>query len=394
MNISQIIFHIDLNAFFASAEIAENPALLEKAVVVAHNSALKKSIILTANYEARKYGIKTTMMVREAMKLCPNLVVVEPKMKLYQKYSNLFFAYLNKITPLVEPGSIDEGFLDVSVVCTKIHPLELAKKIQEDLWNLYKLPCSIGIAPNKFLAKMASDMKKPMGITVLRKREIDQYLWVLPVEKMYGVGKKTAPRLHEIGILTIGDLAKEKNLQILKDTIGENAGESLFQHANGQDDSKVNPNQEEVSSVSTSHTFDHDTLDEVLIKSTLRWLSNSVSSRLEKKYLKAYTIGIIIKQNNMESIHRSKAILEATNDSIVIGHIVEGLLEEHYNFKTPLRLVGVFASRVIEEQDEVKQYSIFELDDIEKENEIHHLLTELKEMYGKDAITLGAKKKK
>lgn len=394
MNISQIIFHIDLNAFFASAEIAKNPALLEKPVVVAHKSALKKSIILTANYEARKFGIKTTMMVRDAMKLCPSLVVVEPKMKLYQEYSNLFFAYLRKITPNIEPGSIDEGFLDVSIVCTKIHPLELAKKIQDDLWNLYKLPCSIGIAPNKFLAKMASDMKKPMGITILRKREIDQYLWPLPVEKMFGVGKKTAPRLNEIGIYTIGDLAKETNLSILKEAIGENMGESLYQHANGQDESKVNPNQEEVSSVSTSHTFEHETLDEVLIKSTLKWLSNSVSSRLENKYLKAYTIGIILKQNNMDTIHRSKAVLEATSDSIVIGHIVEGLLEEHYSFKTPLRLVGVFASRVIEEQEEVKQYSIFELDDIEKENEIHHLLSELKEMYGKDAISLGAKKKK
>ena len=155
MNISQIIFHIDLNAFFASVEIAEDPALENKPVVVAHNNALRKSIILTANYEARKYGIKTTMMVRDAIKLCPHVVVVTPHMHKYQEYSNIFFTYLRNVTPLVEPGSIDEGYLDVSRICVNIHPLELAKKIQEDLLKLHKLPCSIGIAPNKFLAKIA-----------------------------------------------------------------------------------------------------------------------------------------------------------------------------------------------------------------------------------------------
>ena len=173
-SMGKIIFHIDMNSFFASCEIAEKPELFDKDVAVAPYSSERKSIILAANYNAKRKGIKTTMHIHEALKICPTLVIVDSNHQLYNEYSRKFFTYFLSITPLVEPASIDEGYLDVTDVCKTINPIELAEKIQKDLMEQFKLPCSIGIAPNKFLAKMASDMKKPLGITVLRKREVKE----------------------------------------------------------------------------------------------------------------------------------------------------------------------------------------------------------------------------
>ncbi|HQA19788.1 MAG TPA: DNA polymerase IV [Bacilli bacterium] len=388
----RIIFHIDMNAFFASCEIAENRELLGKPVVVAHNDPLKRSIILTASYEARKYGIKTTMLVREALKLCPELVVVEPDMNLYKHYSKLFFEYLYTITNLIEPGSIDEAYMDVSDLYDKVDFIELAKKIQTDLYQNYLLPCSIGIGPNKFLAKMASDMKKPLGITVLRKREIEQLLWPLPIEKMYGVGKKTAPRLRSIGINTIGDLANYSNLDLLKDTVGENHALGLQERARGEDNSPVESNNDEVSSMSNSHTFEYEIYDEQIIKKTLKVLVNTLSNRLERKNLLAQTFGIQLKYNNYRTINRSKPLDIPTNNSNTLYSITLDLLEEYHDFTTPLRLVGVFANRLVEGKEDIKQYSIFEINELEKENEIHKLLLNLQKTYGKNVVSRGIKK--
>ena len=204
MKTSRIILHIDMNCFFASCEIAENPELLKKPVVIAHDDPFQRSIVLTASYVARSYGIKTTMQVREAFQLCKDIIIIEPDMDLYVSYSEKFYQYLLTITKKVEMASIDEAYVDVSDYQGNV--VALADKIQNDLLKEYRLPCSIGIAPNKFLAKMASDMKKPLGITILRKRELNQYLWPLPLEQMHGVGKKTAPKLQSLGLKTIGDL--------------------------------------------------------------------------------------------------------------------------------------------------------------------------------------------
>lgn len=393
MNISRIIFHIDMNAFFASCEIAENRELLNKPVIIAHSDALRKSIILTANYEARKYGIKTTMMVREAIKLCPEVTVIEPNMELYNHYSKLFFDYLKTITPYIEAGSIDEAYLDVSNLIKQFDIVQLAYKIQKDLYSQYLLPCSIGIGPNKFLAKMASDMKKPLGVTILRRREIDRYLWPLPIERMYGVGKKTAPRLQELGINTIGDLAVFKDIEILQNTVGQNNAISLQERANGFDNSIVDYTMNEVTSMSTSHTFDHDISDELIIKKTIKVLVNTLSHRLEEKSLKAQTIGLQIKYSDYKQFNRSRQIEQPTNDSKEIYFICEDLFEEFYDFKTDLRLVGVFATRLTEDYEDIKQYSIFDIDELNKENEIHKLLNEIKDTYGKNTISKGFRKK-
>ena len=391
----RIIFHIDMNCFFASCEIAQNSDLKGLPVVIARDDVFRKSIILTATYEARKYGIYTTMLVKDAIKLCPNLVIVEPNYQLYSYYSKKFFDYLYTITKKVEPMSIDEGFMDVTDVCKGEDAIKLANTIQEKLLKEFNLPCSIGIAPNKFLAKTASDMKKPLGITILRKREVPEKLWPLPIEDIVGIGKKTAPKLHEIGIHKIGDIANFKDLDLLKKTIGTAMTEYLINRSMGNDNNPVNyENLDDVSSVSNSTTFDFDQISDAVFKQTLKVLNNSVSYRLEKDGYLAYTIGVQIKYNNFHTINRSKGLETPINDSREMYDIICDLFDEYYDGVTPIRLLGVFATRLKKEENIVKQYSLFDdLDKIDKENNIQQLLSKINNQYNNNIINFGYKNK-
>lgn len=390
-----IIFHIDMNSFFASCEVANNKDLAGKPIVIAHNDVFRKSIILTASYEARKYGIKTTMLVKDAIKLCNNLIVIEPNYELYQYYSQLFFNYLRTITHKLEITSIDEGYLDVTDVCINKDPLELANSIQKYLLDKLKLPCSIGIAPNKFLAKMASDMKKPLGITVLRKREVEEKLWPLPIGDMFGVGKKTRPRLEAIGIYTIGDILKV-NPEVLRDIVGNAMTEYLINRAKGIDNSGVDYYSfDDVSSISNSHTFDYNLVNVRIIKETLKVLSNTVSQRLVNKNLVASTIGIQIKFGNFKLINRSKGLETPINDSLDMWGIVEDLFDSYYDEVSEVRLVGVFATRLSEVNNEIKQYTIFDdFNKISKQENVTNVLKRINNLYDNKVIYFGSKDKK
>lgn len=189
---ARILFHLDMNSFFASVEQAYDPSLKGKPVAVAGNPKERRGIIITCSYEARAFGIYTTMPVWEAKRKCPSLLFVTPTFERYRIASQAMFAILRDYTPLVEPVSIDEGYVDVTDIVEGADAVDLARTIQDRIQRELDLPCSIGIAPNKFLAKMASGMKKPMGITILRKRDVPRVLWPLDVEEMHGVGDKTA----------------------------------------------------------------------------------------------------------------------------------------------------------------------------------------------------------
>ena len=391
----RIIFHIDMNCFYASCEIAENPDLHGLPVVIAHDDVFRKGIILTASYEARKYGIYTTMLVKDAIKLCPKLVVIEPNHQLYSYYSRKFFEYLHTITKKIEPMSVDEGFMDVTDVCQGKDAIALAEKIQKTLLDDFKLPCSIGIAPNKFLAKMASDMKKPLGITILRKRDIPEKMWPLPIEDIVGIGKKTAPRLHDIGISKIGDIANFTNKELLKKTVGVAMYDYLINRVNGIDNNPVNyENLDDVASISNSHTYDFDQYDVNIFKETLKVLTNSVSYRLEREGYVANTIGIQIKYNNFQMINRSKGLNTPINDSYSIYNIVCDLFDEYYDGVTTIRLLGVFSTRLKKEETIVKQYTLFDdLDKLDKENNIQELLSKINNQFNENIINFGYKKK-
>lgn len=389
MNSPKIIFHIDMNCFFASVERAENKELVGKPIAVAHQDPLYRGMILSPSYEARKYGVRTTMLVRDALLLCHDLIIVEPKMRLYQEYSRRFMEYLESVSPVIEQASIDEAYLDVTENSKTEHPLELAKRIQDHLLTELGLPCSIGIGPNKFLAKMASNMKKPLGITVLRKREVDKYLWPLPIEEMYGIGKKTAPKLREIGVNTIGDLLKV-DFSKLKEVVGQAYANALISRAQGNGSTEIVVGESDFQSVSNAHTFGNPVFDLSLLKETLKVIANTVSHRLEQQDKEAQTVGLIIKYPNFRQVTRSKALAKPTAEAHRIYDVAEEILEEMFHPGDQIRLIGISATRLIKPKAEMKQITIFDnLSEIEKEEAIKKLLKNLKANFGETSINRG-----
>ena len=231
---SRVYFHIDLNAFFASCEELLDPSLKGKPLVVGGKS--RRSVISTANYEARKYGIHSAMPMQQAEKLCKDLVIVNGHYAFYSDMSHQFMQIIHSYTDLVEKASIDECYADMTdVICRYPKPLDVAFEIQRRVLEETGLRCSIGIGPNMFLAKMASDMKKPMGITVLRIRDVPEKMWPLPIKEMQGIGKRTVPLMEDLNIHTIKDLATYQNLNALKPVLGKNI-KSMIKRANGYDD--------------------------------------------------------------------------------------------------------------------------------------------------------------
>jgi len=248
----RVIFHIDMNSFYASVEVAHDPSLKGKPLAIAGNPKERKGIIVTSSYEARAKGVKTTMPVWEARQLCPELIILPPNFERYKRASSRIFKKLASFTSLIEPVSIDESYMDVTENGQDY--VRLAKQIQEMILDDLSLPSSIGIGPNKFLAKTASDMKKPLGITVLRIRDLSKVLWPLHVKDMYGIGKKTAEKLNEMKINTIGELAKADTYELTQ-RLGIN-GERLKNRANGFDPRPVDPEAvNEFKSIGNSRTL-------------------------------------------------------------------------------------------------------------------------------------------
>ena len=386
----RIIFHIDMNAFFASCEMIRDPSLIGKPMVVGHDDPLDRGIIVSPSYEARKYGVHAPMIIREAKKLCPGLIVVNGHYDLYAKYSNIFYQYLLKITPLVEMASIDEAFIDVTALNLRDKYMDLAKKIQKDLLELYKLPCSIGIAANKFLAKMASDMKKPLGITVLKRNELYKTLWPLPIKDMMWVGKKTAPRLQAIGINEIGDIIIPANKQKIIDTFGENYFKSLYERALGNDDTPVITDYGLASSVSAAHTFITPVYDMTLVLDTLKVLVNSICYKMQKDNQYGENIGIQLRDANYYTKNRSRPLNNPTNDEHDIYINAKDIFDDNFEIDQGVRLIGVFCNRLTTALPKEKQLSIFDnLDEIEKKNALDKLLKDINDNFGKNSVKKG-----
>lgn len=382
VNKARIIFHLDMNSFYASVETAYHTDWKGKPLAVAGNPEERRGIIITSNYEARAKGVKTTMPIWQAKKLCPELIVVRPNFERYRLASREIFKFMYAITPFVEPVSIDEGYMDVTDVVEPNLTLKLATSLQEKIKRELDLPCSIGIAPNKFLAKMASDMKKPMGITILRKRDIPEKLWPLPVGEMYGVGKKSAEKLHTIDIYTIGDLAAG-DVYRLKQLLGIN-GERLKNRANGIDLRAVDPDAvNEFKSIGSSETLPMDTTDEQEIKSLFQALAENVEIRMKRKHAAGRTIQITVRYFDRKTITRSKKLPNFIEKKEDILKVAMELFDTHWN-REPVRLLGITVQEVEEKQNIVHQLDLFTYSKDAEKEKLYNAIDELTQKYGKN----------
>ncbi|PFP27387.1 DNA polymerase IV [Bacillus sp. AFS073361] len=380
----RVILHVDMNSFYASVEMAYDPNLKGKPLAIAGNVEERRGIIVTCNYEARKFGVKTTMALWEARKLCPQLIVMKPNFERYRAVSIAMFEILRHYTEIVEPVSIDEGYLDITESFEKGSPIEIAESIQKRILEQLDIPCSIGIAPNKFLAKTASDMKKPMGITILRKRDIPIDLWPLNTNEMHGVGKKTAEKLQTIGIHTIGELANGNEIQ-LKTLLGIN-GIRLKERANGIDHRPVDPESiEEFKSIGNSTTLPRDVSNQQELLRVLTSLAETVSVRLKRKKVLAGTLGITIRYKDRRTITRSKKLPNPINHKDEISSFAQQIFLKAWNGDA-VRLLGITGTDLVEHTRAFKQLDLFSYEKDAKKEPLLNTLSSLREKYGKKII--------
>lgn len=366
---TKIIFHIDLNAFYASVEAILDPNLQNKVFAVGGGrSYFRGGVLLTASYKARRYGIRSGMSITEALKKYPKLLIVPPSRGEYKKYSKLFIETLKKYTDVVYQASIDEAYMDVTLKSKEIHPIDLAKEIQEYLFKTYKLPSSIGIAPTLFLAKMGSDFKKPMGITVMRKRDVKKKLYPLKVGSMFGIGRKTNERLNEINIFTLEDLMSPSNKDKIIETIGENAYQTYYDNLMGKSNDIVDPHKYEIpQSISNETTlkYDMDIID--LLKEELNNLFEETYERLIKDDYMCKNAFIKIRYSNFKTMTKTKSFSEESDDKDLLNQTIQDLFENYYN-QTPVRLLGLGFGGIIEKKDFKIDRTIFNYKDVDSKS--------------------------
>jgi len=381
---AKVILHLDMNSFFASVEQSYDSSLKGIPMAVAGNPKHRRGILVTCSYEARALGIYTTMTVGEARRLCPDLVIVPPDFEKYRLASAALFNLLRTYTDLVEPVSIDEAYIDITAIGGLTDAVSITEGIQQRILKELDLRCSIGIAPNKFLAKTASDMKKPMGITILRKREIQEILWPLPVIDMHGIGKSTETKMQKHDIYTIGDLA-QANEGMIRSSLGKN-GIKLRERANGIDERPVDPEAaEERKSVGSSTTLpiDETELDECL--KIFKWLASKVALRLDREQLAGTVVMIQIRTADWQNQTRSRTVLNPLYKEEEIYKEAEELFKRHWD-REPIRLLGITVSNVIPMNELHEQLSIYNFEKHAEEEKIDCLVVELEKKFGPGSI--------
>ena len=387
---SKIILHIDLNAFFVRCEELKNPSLEGKPVIIGRVG--RGGIVSTCSYAARKFGVKSGMPTYEALLKCKNAIVLDVDFNFYHEKSKQFFAFLKKYTNLIEPASVDECFADFTeVLKNEKEPLNFLRNLQKDLFEETGLKCSIGVAPTKFLAKMASDMKKPLGLVVIRKRDAKKKLSPLPIEDFFGIGKKTAPHLRQLGINTIGDLITRIDNE--DQAIKRELGKFYFvikDWINGKGDDEINTEPFDPKSIGHSTTLYSDALSVEELEKPLRELSKEVSEDAQKRGKKGKAVQLVLKDNEFKVINRSKRLNKLTNSFDDIFNTAFELLKDNYDGR-PTRLIGVTLQQLKNPKETYEQLSIFDnFEEIKEENETRLLIGDLNRKMHKSVFKTAA----
>ena len=337
----RIIMHCDLDAFYPSCEVRLDPSLVGKPLIVGADpkGGRGRGVVTSCSYEARKFGVRSGMPISQAYRVCPQGIYMQPDFRLYGETSDRVMDLLRKFTDKFEQTSIDEAFLDVSVRCkTFDHAKELALTIKQELGTVEGLTMSIGIASNKSIAKMASEMQKPDGLTIVRPEEVKEFLTPLPVDKISGVGKKTAEFLRGMGILTIGQLSQVPAKR-LNEWFGK-GGVWLWAIASGLEETPVEERPLR-KSISVEQTFERDVRNKAVVREALDALVEEVHDRLLKEGLMFRTIGIKVRFEGFETFTREKTHTGYADDRGVVEEYVRVLFREFERDPRKIRLVGV-----------------------------------------------------
>ncbi|TGC09783.1 DNA polymerase IV [Methanolobus halotolerans] len=342
---NRITLHVDMDSFYSSVEVRERPELKGLPVIVGSDPKVGngRGVVSTCSYEARELGIHSAMPISRAYKLCPDATYLPVNMELYKEASEKIMNLMRIFADRFQQVSVDEAYLDISNCIEDYESASLlARKIKEEVLRKQGLTCSIGVAPNKILAKIASDFNKPDGLTVVRPDEVEDFLFPLPVSKIPGIGKKTSPVLEEMGIETIGQLAT-MDVQLLIARFGR-TGVVMHQLANGIDHREVRE-REEVKSISTEDTFEEDIFDPAAIRNVFLDLSEKVHDSLARKRFRFRTVTIKVRFEDFRTYTRAKTLYAATTDKQAIVKTALLLMEE-FAGKGRFRLLGVGVSKL------------------------------------------------
>jgi DNA polymerase-4 len=377
------IIHLDMDAFYPSVEVLDQPALKGKAVIV--GGGLKRGVVSSASYEARKYGVHSAQPMAEAMRLCPHGVFLPVRMSRYKEVSRKVFEIYQRFTPLLEPLSIDEAFLDVTASVRLFgSAVEMAVKIKEAVRMEIGLTVSAGVAPSKFVAKIASDMEKPDGLTVVAPHGVRAFLASLPVSRMWGVGKVTQAALKDLGVHTFRDLSRFP-VEVLERRFGAH-GRQMHLLSMGIDDREVVP-EHAVKSVGHEETFLEDLEALTDIRREVLSLAERVARRLRKLALSGKTVTLKVKYRDFSQITRSETLGQFTDDSMTIYGTARGLLEKTEAGKRPVRLLGVSLSQLKSGRED--QLSLFGPKIDEKRRVLNQALDGLQDKHGEGSVRPG-----
>ncbi|WP_127532482.1 DNA polymerase IV [Paenibacillus kobensis] len=381
----RVILHLDMNAFYCSVHEAEEPHLYrDKPTAVAGSVELRKGIVVTCSYAARRRGVRTGMTVRQATRLCPELILIQPDFDLYRKYSRGFMSVATQYTPLVEATSIDECYLDITGSKQFGTPLEIAKVIQERIRTEWSLPCSIGVAPNKLLAKMASDMHKPNGLTILRIRDVPRQLWDKPCDTLFGIGRKTADKLRKLNIMTIGELAAADEA-LLARQFGV-YGAWMKAAAHGQDDSPVKEGREKNKSIGHTTTLPADLTKRADAHRVLLNLADQTGRRLRRQKLMAKVVQVTIRRPDMSTIQRSATLDVPSEAADIFYKEACKLFDANWTAGEPVRLLGVTLSQLSSRDETAVQLDLFDYEEQPKKEALTKAMDALRDKFGEGAV--------